>query len=826
MRYILTYSARLVLREWRRFVLPFVSLVCTAAIVLSVILITTSANTFLSERNKELIGGDVSLETNFPLSDQQQERFADLVPISRVSEEFTFVSVVRCGDTSVPTRVQVIDSMYPLYGSIGVAGGVPYQYPNANEMYIDQGVQSACEKGGVVNQIAFGNAIYTQKGVVDRDPRQVLSGFGFLPKVFISKEGFLQSGLSQNNLRAEYDTYFILENPSEQALEAFVAEATQAGAQVAIAGQTRTGFIEGLRAVEQFLILTVLLVCILSAVNVYTGILYIIRALRKSFAVLLTLGVSRGKLVAIVALALAYVVGGAIVLGFVCGVLVFWLVQDAAIQSANIVLPSVSYALPGLLTIGVIGAVSCAAFVPGIRSFFSLKPRELLSQGTDTPSRINILTLCIIVGTTLTPLVVLAFFLLGDFWIASIAIAILAGIYVLCAIFFFVFVQILYKKRTRVSFSLRTIFAYKWSDGIFGIVSMTSLYIALTALTILVLSQSALNRFLTQDLASTVPGVYVIDVQRSQVQQMKDAFPELTLFPNVGARIVTIDGRDIQKAIAEGDEEVDRELGREYNLTYRTELLDSEVVSDGVWLSGKRGEVSVDQEFAERVGIAFGSNITFSIQGVLVDTTVTSIRASETRSGLPFFFFVFNPQDLEMYPATYFGYAYYADEEKDALIRYIGETFANVSVIDTESVAQFVISITQALAVIVFVIFVPPVVLATLLIITLVVIAFANRKKGMAQLTMLGARPWFVQKLYYLETISATLLAGVFGYVTGVLVTFFVTEYYIELPDHVWFTWSLVGVLLFILILVVSVAYLLWKTDKRSLRSILAYEEE
>ena len=820
---VIRYGLRLLSRQWKQFVLPFLSLVCTATIVLVVILLTNSANTFLSDRNKELIGGEISLESNFPLTQAQENELFSGIVVQRKAEEFTFTSVIRCGNTSVPAQVQVVNSGYPLYGAITLEQGV-YGYLPKNGVYIDGATRQKCasEAGG---SIAIANTDFEVLGVVSRDPRQIIGGFGFLPKIILSQEGFVATGIDARLLRAEYNTYYDINDTGSDAVEAFAERASESGLRVSIAGVTRTGFIEGLLAVEQFLILTVLLVCILASVNVYTGVLYMVRTLRKSFAVLLTLGMSRVQLLSVVGTCVLLVIIVALVVGGSVGTAIFQYVLALANDRAGLVLPRdvsvLSYALTGL----VILAVSIASFIPSTRSLLTLSPRALLAQGEDGSATHTLKTLSFIVLTTLAPLVLLAIFLLEDFWLGFFAIGILAGVYALCALLFYVGLRVLYRVRYRFSFLYRAVIAFKRSDGVFGIVSVTSLYIALTSLVILVLLQSSLVQFLNRDLGGTVPGVYVIDVQKSQVADITKEYPELTLFPNVGARILRIDDTDIQRALSTGDETVDRELGREYNLTYRSDLLASEKVEQGAWLSGVQNEVSVEKRFAERVGIRLGSRITFSVQGFAIDATVTSIRTTDSRSGLPFFFFVFNTRDLENYPATFFGYAYYDADTRAELTRFLGDRFPNVSLIETEAVARFVQDIVAGLTLIVFVIFIPPVILAALLIMTLIITAFTSRKKASAQLYVLGARAWFTKKLYYVEMLASSAVAVLLGYVTGMVVAYIIITFYLQLERVVWFTGSLIFILCGILILVILVAYILWKADKRSARELLSYEE-
>ena len=61
---IITYSLRILRREWRKFVLPFLSLF-VAGVVLSLMLFLTESGTLLlNEKSRELTGGDINIGDN------------------------------------------------------------------------------------------------------------------------------------------------------------------------------------------------------------------------------------------------------------------------------------------------------------------------------------------------------------------------------------------------------------------------------------------------------------------------------------------------------------------------------------------------------------------------------------------------------------------------------------------------------------------------------------------------------------------------------------------------------------------------------------------
>lgn len=820
---IFKYSFRILFREWRKFVLPFLSLTFTTLIVFTVLLFTNSSSLFLEDKNKELVGGDISIESNYELTQMQLDTvLGDEVLVIKSSGQYDFSGILTKGDLNTPVSMTVVDDAYPVYGGLSIVDAI-FQTPKDNEIYIDINAKSKLnvEVGG---EIIYANMPFTVAGIIEKDSKSLLSGFNFLPKVLISKDGFERVNIDKALLRSEY-TYVYLIEKNNVNLDQVISRAKNIGVQIEIAGVTESGLVEGLSLVEQFLVLAVLLSCILSAVNIYAGMLYLLTIMRKSFAVLLAIGFNKKQLAITLSLTLFYILLISTLIGGALSIFLFNFILNYISVNFDLALPFVSLVIPIIFTLLVVFSISFASFMPSLRSLLQLNPKILLSGGGENKEKNMFVNFVIITLSTLIPLVLIAIFLLESFLYGLLSILAIIAIYLILAVLFYYLILFLYRKRHKFKFMTRTLISYKHSDGLFGIVSLTSLYVALTSLSLLILLQSTLATFIQADLGERLPSIYVVDIQKSQTESIRENFNEVTLFPNVGARIISIDDLDIQRGIALSDGSVSREFGREYNLTYRQDLLPNEKVVKGDWLSNKTNEVSVEKEFADRANIKLGSVVVFSISGFPIESTVTSIRESDSRSGLPFFYFVFNPADLEKYPATFFGYTYLDNTDKNKFTNFLATNFPNVSIIDTSEITKFAESLIGGLLIIIFVISIPPLVLALFLIVTLIISSFSGRRKQSAQIMALGAKKTFIEKLYYLETVSTTLFSGILGYVTAVLATLFITKYYLKIKSVVFFDLELVIALGAIILFVLILATLLWRTEKKPLRELLSYEE-
>jgi putative ABC transport system permease protein len=820
---IIAYSSRLLLREWRRFVLPFLSLAITGVVMIVVLLLTGASSLLLSEQARDLLGGDAVIESNEPVEIERLWQENNLKPV-RQSLQIDFTASIQSAATAIPASVLVVDSAYPLYGKLALATG-EYMPASAEELYIDV---SGAERLAVTvgDTVTFGETSFVVAGIIVSEPSALFSGFRFLPRVIMSDAGFARTGVDPQLLRAEYEYAVQIDNLTEAQKTEAEASIEAAGYDIDFAGSSRMGLQRGLSQVAEFLIVAVLITAVLSAVNVYASTLYLLSMLRRSFAVLLALGMKRSTLIGILGATLGYVVLCAGLVASVLGTSLYFILSDYIAGAYNIILPVPNLLFYGSISTALIFTIALGSFVPAVRNIFSVSPRSILITGElEEGVKIPLCVFLFNTFSTLVPLSLLAIFLLGDFINGVLITLGIVAVYVFVAVVFYLVLRTLYRVRGRFPFIIRSIVAQKKADGLFGVVSFTSLFIALASLSTLVLIQVSLERYLTEDLTRTIPTTYVIDVQPSQKAVVEERFPDLTLFASVPSRITEIDGRYIQELLEVGDEGTDRELGREFNLTFRKELLQSESIVAGSEVVGVPGEISVDQAFAERAGIVLGSTMTFLIQGFPVSGIVTSMRETDSRSGLPFFYFVLAPEDIAEFPSVHFGYSYYEGDRQEELTRFLATTMPNVSVIQTEALGPILVALIGTLMAIIYIITIPPLLIATLLIATLVISSYSSRRREGARLRALGATKGQVLVQYLGETLVLTLAADVAAYGLGGVVAYVVATKYLNVDSSAWYdTELLVGLALLVSLIAILGVYL-FKSDTMPLRQLLAYEE-
>jgi putative ABC transport system permease protein len=127
-------------------------------------------------------------------------------------------------------------------------------------------------------------------------------------------------------------------------------------------------------------------------------------------------------------------------------------------------------------------------------------------------------------------------------------------------------------------------------------------------------------------------------------------------------------------------------------------MTSSETLMSGKWFApamrAQIGEVSLDTDVVNEMGVKLGDTITWNVQGVDVPTVVTSTRAVKWQSFSPNFFAVFDTKSLEQAPKQFAILARAPDENGIArLQRDVVAKYPGVSSLDLSLIQKTVISV-------------------------------------------------------------------------------------------------------------------------------------
>jgi putative ABC transport system permease protein len=266
------------------------------------------------------------------------------------------------------------------------------------------------------------------------------------------------------------------------------------------------------------------------------------------------------------------------------------------------------------------------------------------------------------------------------------------------------------------------------------------------------------------------PNLFLIDIQPDQREGfLQLAGGDVQLHPIIRARLKAINDIRIERGERRG--RWSDSLTREFNLTYRDELLPDEVVVKGGTLfhqeKGGRTElqVSILDTVAEMGDMKIGDILDFNIQGVPLTAKVTSIR-TRTKSRLyPFFYFVFPSEYLKKAPQTLFAAIHVPKSEIPRLEKSVVAAYPNISVINMAETAAELGGVMVKLSGIVNFFALFSIMAGGLIIISSILATRLARVREAVYYKVLGSRSGFVFAVFFSENVLLGLLSSFLGVV-------------------------------------------------------------
>ena len=306
-----------------------------------------------------------------------------------------------------------------------------------------------------------------------------------------------------------------------------------------------------------------------------------------------------------------------------------------------------------------------------------------------------------------------------------------------------------------------------------------------------------LDSSLRKELAITdrpdMPNHFVIDVQPGQRAPLvallqRHGAEGIVTAPMIAARISSLNGKSISEGVERNaarrswDDQI---RTREYLVSFRAELLDSERVTSGrFWARAPAGqEVSVDEDWARRIGAQIGDRLTMDIQGLPLDARITSMRHVEWRAMRPNVMLLFSPGPIETAPRMYVASFRMADKgTRYRMRRALVGAFSNVSVVDvTEAAANIGLIANRIAGVIGFLALIT--VMNGMVILAGAVAAgrFARVREAML-LKVLGANRALLRNILTVEYAVLAGLGCLCGWVLGEIISRVMLSFFFDAP--------------------------------------------
>jgi putative ABC transport system permease protein len=302
--------------------------------------------------------------------------------------------------------------------------------------------------------------------------------------------------------------------------------------------------------------------------------------------------------------------------------------------------------------------------------------------------------------------------------------------------------------------------------------------------------QSQLRSRMEAEIPRDAPSAFFADIQPDQWEALHQTLvdrgaTDVKSVPVVVARIRAVDGQPVAKMVedAVGGNGRRWALTREQRLTYLDRLPEgNRIVAGQLWIDPARPELSVDQEFANDLGVHLGSIVDFDVQGVPMSFAVTSLRAVDWESFGLNFFIVVEPGALEGAPQFRIATAKLPHGEEQKIQDQVVAAFPNVTVVMVRDVLDRVIKLLQRLSWGIAFLGAFTLVAGLVILAATVGVESSRRGREVALLKTLGMRRAGVAALFATEYALLGLVAGLIGALGGGLVAWIAITRAMELP--------------------------------------------
>jgi putative ABC transport system permease protein len=325
--------------------------------------------------------------------------------------------------------------------------------------------------------------------------------------------------------------------------------------------------------------------------------------------------------------------------------------------------------------------------------------------------------------------------------------------------------------------------SYVWRQGLANLyrpqnqtlILITTIGLGTALITTLYFVQELLVDKVSISASGDRPNMVLFDIQSEQ----KDEISQLTIdydmpviqeVPVITMRMMEIKGITLAQARADSTLKIPNyAFNREYRVTYRDNLIDSEVLKEGKWQGKVESPsdsifVSLSQGYAENLNLKIGDELLFNVQGALVKTYVGSFRDVDWNRVQTNFLVVFPTGVLEKAPQ--FHVLITRTDNPELAARYqqaIVRSYPNISIVNLELILQTLDDILGKVAFVIRFMAIFSIITGLLVLAGSVMISKYQRIQESVLLRTLGAVKWQVYKITAMEYFILGSLASLVG---------------------------------------------------------------
>ncbi|MDX3907196.1 MAG: FtsX-like permease family protein [Pigmentiphaga sp.] len=684
-------------RDWRAGELRLLAmaLVVAVASVTSVGFLADRIRQALERDAAQLLGGDLVLNADAPVSDAQRAEARRLGLSVTETLQFPSMATAGSGDTarSQLSALKAVSPGYPLRGALQVAegpgrpGAPTAEVPAPGTVWVDAQLLSLLdvEVGG---QLQLGDRRFRIERVITVEPDRGMNFINVAPRVMIRMDDLDGTGLVTFGSRVTYRLLVAGPQGAVRDYAAWLRAHPERGQRVETLDSGRPEMRRTIDRAHQFLSLVALLAALIAAVAVALAARRFTLRHFDSVAVMRCLGATQSMLTWLFAAEFFFIALGAAALGSALGYAAHEGLIAALGELITSDLPSAGPlpAIQGFLA-GIWLLLGFA--LPPLARLRHVSPVRVLRRDTG----IGQTRIAVGYGIGALGFALLLLWFARDLKLGLMVAGGFLGGFLIFSAAAWLGIRWLEPLRQwqRGPVALRFALAGVVRRQGATVAQICALAVGLMALLLLSVTRSDLVDGWRQAAPPDAPNRFLINIQPDQREAVsrrlaQAGLGQVDLYPMIRGRLIEINGRAVGPADYQ-DGRARRLVDREFNLSYMERMPGHNRPVAGRWLDPARAEVSMEEGIAQTLGVHVGDTLKFDVAGNPVEARVSGLRAVDWDSMQVNFFAILSPAALRDMPQSWIT-ALHLPPDKGELSSSLIREFPNLTIFDTSAILR------------------------------------------------------------------------------------------------------------------------------------------
>ncbi len=771
------------------------ALVLTLSIVTASQLFTDRIGRMLDGQAAELLAADLLIVSSEPLPDS----WAGLAQEQglRVARSVSLRTAIFLDDEPQLIELKAVSPGYPLRGRLETRNSLfaPAQPaasgPPPGALWVDGKLERLLGQS-----IELGEARLPVTRLLSFEPDRGGSLFNLAPRVMMALEDLPGTGLIVPGSRARYRLLVAGERGAVARYADILRPLLREGQQLQTLDSARPEMRRALERTRRFFALATLLTLVIAMTAIALTARHAAAREETTVAVLRSFGISSRRLIRYYLGQLLRLWLWAAPLGLLLGWAAQFPLQWLLGAWFGLRLPEGGPGAYGLALL--VGALALVGFsLPPILRLLDTPPSRVLRDQASSHNRrslglqlFSLLALFAILWLMLDE-ALMAVLLLGAIVVAALLLPLL----------FRALIGLLRRVHGRGFWLPGYLYSRLLAPGRHALLVLSGFSLTLFALLLLTQVKDQLLEDWELQLPEDKPNYFLVNIAPDQVRGLEDwldtrAIPASRAYPLVRTRLRAIGGVPVEQLRLEGND-AQRLINHVFNLSWSDTLPPDNAVVQGAWSAGEG--LSVEQGMAEKLGIAPGDRLQFSVGSQVFEAPVTSIRSVLWENFQPNFYVLAPQRLLEDLPQTWLLSAF-VDEDHRSLLKPLLQAFPGITLLDLSELMARIKGIIDRASLALQFFFAFALLAGLLVLLAALNTTRVEREREMALLRALGAsgrqalRSQFGELLLMgvLAGLSAALLAQLSGWVVARQVF----DLQPRLSAELWIIGLLAGVLL------------------------------